>query len=182
MNVLNKLIAVIDHINEWMGRIFGFVLIFLMFSVVYAVIMRYVFNLPVIWAMEVNCWALLLAICLGGGYTFLHGAHVKVSIIYDLLPARGKAILDLISHTTVFLICIVLVWQGGKIAWDNLINGYMSNSVWAPLLWPSKALVPIAGILLGLQCLAKWIRDWFIAVKGVELKRTAFRGEGGFRG
>jgi TRAP-type mannitol/chloroaromatic compound transport system permease small subunit len=182
MKVLMKFLDIIDYINEWVGRIFGFVLVSLMLGVVYAVAMRYVFNRPVIWAMEVNRWSLLVAICLGCGYTLLHDAHVKVSVVYDLLTPRGKAILDLISHTAVFLICIVLVWHGGKITWDNLVNGYRSNSVWAPILWPSKALVPIAGVLLGLQCLARWIRDWFMAVKGMQLESKAYRGDGGFRG
>jgi len=79
----------------------------------------------------------------------------------------------------VLLVSIVLVWYGGKIFWRNLIYGFKTASAWAPLQWPTKMLVPISGLLLGFQCLAKLIRDWITVWSGVKLESKMVSGNHG---
>jgi TRAP-type mannitol/chloroaromatic compound transport system permease small subunit len=106
---------------------------------------------------------------------------VKVDIVYTRMSPRTKAIVDLITYLFVFLFCLVVVRYGIEVTWAHLINGYTSTSAWSPITWPFKIMVPIAGVLLGTQALAKWIRDLVTVLTGVKLESKVVRGEGGIR-
>lgn len=170
MKMINKVISIIDDINEWTGRAAAFLGIILMGVVVFEVIMRYVFNRPHIWAMEMCGFMLLGITFFGGGYVLLHNGHVKVDILYMKFPPRVRALIDLIIYPVLLFICIVLVWYGGEATYDSLIHGYRTHSIWAPIIWPSQIIVPIGGILIGLQFFAKWLRDFIIVIGGVGLE------------
>jgi TRAP-type mannitol/chloroaromatic compound transport system permease small subunit len=183
MYALSQILYVIDSINEWMGKVFGFLSLVLMGVVLYDTIMRYAFNAPTIWGMDMNKILLLIVVCLGGGYCFLHGGHVKVDVLYVNLSQRTRALIDLVTNPIVILFCIVVVKYGGAIFWEAFTSGEVSSdSAWEYLMWPVLILVPIAGTLLGLQSLAKWIRDLVIVVTGENrLRSKVFSGEGGLR-
>jgi len=180
MRALVKFTDIVDRINEWVGKVFGFLIIATMVVVVYDVCARYFFNRPTTWGMETSTLLLCGTVFLGGGYCLLHGGHVKVDIIYARWSPRAKAVVDLITYLLLLSICVVLLWYGGETAWDSLIHHKVSTSAWAPPLWPGQIVIPIGGILIGLQGLAKWIRDWITAVTGEKkLESKIVRGEGG---
>lgn len=181
MKALTGFLNVIDSINELVGRVSSLLVIPMMGIIVYDVSMRYFFNNPTAWALEMCEMLLLFIVCIGGGTALLHNTHVNVGIVADRWTPRMRAMVDLFTYLVLFLICVILVWHGGKITWDHIVDGSRGESVWAPVLWPSWAMVSAAGILLGLQCLAKWLRDLVLVVKGVELKSKWVSGEGGIR-
>lgn len=126
---------------------------------------------------------MLFIVALAGGYCLLHGGHVKVDIFYNRWSPRAKAIVDLITYLSIFVICVVLVKYGGKMMWQSFSIGEISTSVWEYTMWPVRMMVPIAGVLLGLQALAKWIRDMVTAITGAKkLESKVVPGEGGLRG
>ena len=170
MRRINRVLNIIDDINEWIGKAAAFLGIILMGIVVYEVIMRYFLNRPHIWAMEMCGFMLLGMTFFGGGYVLLHNGHVKVEILYDKFPPRVRALIDLITYPVLVFICIVLVWYGGEATYDSLIHSYRTHSAWAPIIWPSQMIVPIGGILIGLQFFAKWIRDFIMVIKGIKLE------------
>ena len=184
MRFLAQTINIIDNLNEWFGKIFGFLIIILMGVVVYDTVMRYVFNSPTIWGMDLNKILLLAVVCLGGGYCFLHGGHVKVDILYLRFSSRKRAVIDLLTHIFVLLFCYLVVKHGGYVAWRSFSIGETSSeSAWEYIMWPVLMLIPFAGILLGLQTLAKWIRDLIIALTGEnKMESRVVRGAGGLRG
>ena len=180
MGVLAKFVDFVDRINEWIGKVFAFLIIVTMAVVVFDVFARYFFNRPTVWGMETSTFLLCGIVFLGGGYCLLHGGHVKVDILYARLSPRAKAIIDLITYPLLLGVCFVLIRYGGEIAWDSLIHHKASTSAWAPPLWPVQMVIPIGGILIGLQGLAKWIRDWVTAITGEnKLESKIVRGEGG---
>lgn len=179
---MTKFLFIIDSVNEWIGKVVSFIAIVLAFVVVYYVVTRYFFQNPPVWGLETTEMMLLVLVCLGGGYTLLHKGHVRVDIIYSRFPPRAKAIVDLITYLIIFFIAAVLVWYGSKTTLSMMRSGELSYGIWAFPLWPTWLMVPIAGVLLGLQCLAKWVRDWVTALTGVELKSKVVPGEGGLRG
>jgi len=172
MRLLRKLLSIIDSISEWTGKIFSFVTLALMIVVVYDVAMRYIINRPTEWGLEMNGFLLLAITFLGGGYALLNDAHVKLDVIQDRLPPRGRAMVDLVTYLVFFLVCIVLLQYGSQVAWDSLRSNTKTPSMWGPPMWPSQMLIPIGAVLIGLQGLAKWIRDLYMLVKGIELQST----------
>lgn len=180
MIVLQKILHLIDSLNEWCGKVFSFLSAALMLIVIYDVFMRYLFTRPTIWGLEMSNYLLAGLTFLGAGYCLLHNGHVKVDIIYAKWPRRLQAAVDVCTYIIVFCFCYVLIKYGGEVALESLREGKLSTSIWAPPLWPSQSLVPIGAFLLGLQALAKWIRDWVVLLTGEDkLRSRVVSGEGG---
>jgi TRAP-type mannitol/chloroaromatic compound transport system permease small subunit len=164
-NMTAKICKTIEMINDWAGKLASFLLIVLACLVAYEVMMRYFFNRPTIWSMELNGYLLLIVSFIGGGYTLSHGAHVSVDILYSKINLRAGVWLDLLHLLIVLSACIPLVWFGSVSACESLIHGFRTDSTWAPLMWPSKIVVPLGGLLLGIQFLAQFIQKWFLGMK-----------------
>jgi TRAP-type mannitol/chloroaromatic compound transport system permease small subunit len=77
---------------------------------------------------------------------------------------------DLITHQVALLLVLVLIWYGGQIFWQNFEYDFRTSSAWAPVQWPAKMMIPLAGILLGIQLIANMVRFLVIAISGVELE------------
>ena len=181
MKFLIGILHIIDLVNEWIGRTTSLLILVLMAVVVEGVVARYFFRSPHDWTLEGSGFILLIFVCLGGGYTLLHGGHVKVDILYSKFSIRKKAIIDLFTYTIVFALVYVLIRYGGKSFLSAFSTNATSFSGWQVVLWPFRMFIPVAGILLGLQALAKWIRDLVTAITGEKLDSKVFSGEGGIR-
>jgi C4-dicarboxylate transporter DctQ subunit len=110
-----------------------------------------------------------MAAVLGGGYTLLKGAHVKVDIFYEKLSFKTQSLIDVFTSVLLFLIVIVLIWKG----WEQVIHNYklgvLANTGLNIFVWIKWTMVPLGGLLLGLQALVNLINDIFIVVKGEKL-------------
>lgn len=154
----------VDAINEWIGRILSPVVVLMMLAGTYEVVSRYIFNRPTRWAWELDQYLLCFFVGLGGAYTLLHEGHVKVDIVSSRLPARTRAILDLVTSLLLFLPFIgVMMWQGVDFSWSSVVARETSTTAWRPPIYPVKMVIPIAAFLMLLQGVAKFIRNFPIA-------------------
>jgi len=150
----------IDKINERIGRISAWIIIPLTFVVVYEVVMRYFFNDPTAWGYD-TLWMLYGAqFMLGGAYTLLKKAHVRIDIVYNLLSPRGKLIFDAMVYTfIIFGTMVLLTWAGIKFAKEAWVTGErLSTTNWFFPSGPIKTVIPVALFLVSLQSLADLIR------------------------
>jgi len=173
---IGKILGVIDLINGKMMFVSGFIMLAMTLGVTYEVIMRYFFNAPTRWAFELNIYLLCACALLAGGYCLLQEGHVRVDILYVRFSPRTKAIIDLVTSILFFCLCIVLIWKGGEMAWESLVQGKHSSEAMGWPLFPSQVMVPIGGVLIGLQGVAKWIRDLRVAIKGEQAKELLGKG------
>ncbi len=168
MAVLRLCLRAIDGLNRWVARIISWAIILIIGATVYEVVMRYIFNAPTIWVFEFNYLVHGPYFLLLGAYTFAQGGHVNVDILYGRLSPRSKATMDLITSPILFFFLIMMFWYGGKFALNSLSFKETLSSAWAPPVYPVKLIIPVAAILLILQGLAKFIRDFHFAVTGRE--------------
>ena len=159
MAKIRPLLRFIDTINEWAGKIAGFLIIAIVGVIIYEVIARYGFNSPTEWSFETSAFLFLGYIVLGGGYTLLYGEHVNTDIIYSHIPLRGRALVDLITSVLSLLFCLVLLWEGGKFAWSATLMGRHTGTPWNPPVFIVLWVLPVGGGLLLIQVVAKFIRD-----------------------
>lgn len=156
---MNGLLRLIDLVNEWVGRMISVLIFPIIGIVIFEVVMRYFLHESQLWVPETSVFLFGCLFLLGGGYAYLHNAHVRLDALYEHFPPRVKAIADIITAWFFFLFCGILIWKGWAMAWDSLITIERSPSAFAPFLFPFKMLIPIGSILLLLQGLAKFIRD-----------------------
>jgi TRAP-type mannitol/chloroaromatic compound transport system permease small subunit len=156
-----KWIKYIDRISEWTGRASAWTVLPLTLLVTYEVVMRDFFNQPSNWGYDV-CWMIYgMSFMIGGAYTLLHKGHVRIDIVYNVMPPRMKSVFDSVVYLVFFLfVTIVFTWAGIKFAADAWVSGeYLSTSTWK---FPSsyiKTVIPVGFFLLGLQSLAELVRS-----------------------
>lgn len=145
----------------------------MMFIVTYEVVMRYVFNRPTSWALEVNESLLCIYAALAGGYTLLRRGHVNVEIVYGRFGMRTRMVIDILTSFLFFGFIIVLLWQTWDMAFDSLMLGERSEGVFGLPLYPAKIAIVIGVILILLQGFANFVRNIMALITGVEPARPA---------
>lgn len=165
-----KLLSVIDSISEWSGKTVSWLIFPICAVVLSETILRYGFDRPTIWAHEAGQMLFGALIILGIAWVHRYDEHVNMDVIYKRFPVRMQAIVSLLTSILFFLVCASMVWKGGEFAWNSLLDlERSSTSPWHPPLYPLKLTIPLAGLLLLLQGVAKFIRDFNKAITGREV-------------
>lgn len=154
----------IDAINKWTGKIVAWTVVPMTTLVVIDVTLRYIFNRPTIWVWDINVQLLAVIGAMGMGYTLLQGGHIGVDIIVTGMSRRKRAFLDLFTSLLFFCGIGVMMWKLSLAAGNSIRIRETINSVFAPPLYPLKVVIAIGIALLLLQGIARFIRDFNIAV------------------
>ena len=169
MKILARVLGIIDGISLWSAKIMAYVLFPLIAVLVYGVIKRYVFNNPVIWVHELSLFMFGGIGVLVGAAILQMNAHVKVDILYNRFSLRGRAVVDTITTLLVLFFIILLMWQGMEFALYSIAMTEHTSSVWGPVVYPFKTVIPIAAFLMLLQGFAKFVRSLLFAIRGKAL-------------
>lgn len=161
-----KFLSIVDAISRRSGEAASFLLIVAIIAITYEVIARYLFNAPTIWANELTVYLLGILYMIGGAYTLYLKGHVSIDILYVRFSPRTRAISDLLTSLCFFLFCGVLLWQGIEYASASVIGGETSGTPWNPPIYFLKIAIPLGASLILIQGVAKFARDFSIAVKG----------------
>lgn len=163
-----KVVKYIDRLSKWTGLLSVWIVIPLMAVVMYEVARRHFFNAPTGWGYD-TCWMLFsFQFMIGGAYTLLHQGHIRIDIVYNILPPRAKLIFDAILYAVaVLFVSGLFTWAGIRFAADAWVTGEkLSTTNWFFPSAPSKTIIPVAFFLLGLQSLAELIRTITLLRKG----------------
>lgn len=127
------------------------------------VTMRYAFNAPTVWGME-------LAVLLFGPYFLLAGpyvlhlkGHVAMDLLRQRLSLRADRLVELVNLPIIVAFCAILLWFSLPAAIDSWNYGETSFSAWNPPIWWTKAAVPLSLVLMLLQAVAEFFRILFRA-------------------
>lgn len=149
----------ITHLNRWIGRWASLAVLIIFVFLLADVVMRYLVGSPAIWTAELATLIFGVYAIIGGGYLLAERGHVNVDILYGSFSPRTKAGVDVVTWPLFLLFVGVLLWQGWDIASESIADAERSNSIWKPYLWPTKAFIPVAAILLLLQGLVRLWSD-----------------------
>ena len=126
-------------------------LAFMVVSITYDVVLRYVFVAPTHWALEVNTFLLAFLCVIPAGDVLRLGSQIRITFLLDRLKPAVKARLDILRAAAGLFFCGIMIWKGSDMAWTAwLHNDRMSTSLGTPLVIPYLFL-PIGFFLLGLQ-------------------------------
>jgi TRAP-type mannitol/chloroaromatic compound transport system permease small subunit len=170
MKIVKGFIYTIDSISEWTGKVFSFLILFIVALVVYEVVLRNLFNLSSLWAFELSIMIYGVHFMLGAAYTLKQKGHISIDIFYSRFSTKAKAILDIITYTIFFFPFIIILLKAGiSFAWSSIKILEVSQSNWAPPLYPLKVIIPVTFFLLTLQGISKIAKDIIFLVKGEEI-------------
>jgi TRAP-type mannitol/chloroaromatic compound transport system permease small subunit len=157
---MRRYIGFADNLSAWFGKAFGWLIIVMTFGMSYEVLVRYLFNNPTPWALDISFIMYGTLFMMGGAYTLSRGGHVRGDFLYRLWSDRTQAKMDLTLYILFFFPGILaLVFTGWKYASRSW--GYAEVSVNSPAgipIYQFKTVIVAAGILLLIQGLAQVFR------------------------
>lgn len=124
---------------------------FITFAICAEVLMRYGFNRPISWVVEVSEYALLWITFLGTSWVLRQSGHVRVDILLQYLPPRALRICGLISSGSGIVAALVLLVFGAHATWIALARGSFKSTGLDIPTWIVVAVIPIGGLLLLLR-------------------------------
>lgn len=149
-----------DSVSAWFGKTFGWLIILMTFGMSYEVLVRYLFNAPTPWSLDVSFIMYGTLFMMGGAYTLSRGGHVRGDFIYRTWKPRTQAMVDLALYILFFFPGILaLVITGFKYASRSW--SYTEVSVNSPAgipIYQFKSVIVAAGILLLIQGIAQVFR------------------------
>lgn len=162
MKKLKSVMDFLDRTSLNIGKFFSFLIYIVMAIIVLELFLRYVFNAPTEWAHESSSMLYGVYFILGGAYTLIKREHVRMDIIYARLSLRGKAIADISTFFLFAIYIAVIIWFGGKTAWNSLLINEHSQTVWGPPLYPTKIILVIGALLIFIAGCTKFVRDLLV--------------------
>ena len=171
MNMLKKMIKIIDAISERTGRIVGWIAAPMIIALIYEVFARYVFHRPTIWSYEITYMIYGTHFLLGAAYTLRVKGHIRIDLLYMRFPLRGRALIDVIGYLVIFFpVMIILVIASYDMAKDAYrIKEVSQFTPWQPILWPFKGVICVGFSLLILQGIAEFTRSVIALIRGEEI-------------
>lgn len=135
----------------------GFVVI-VMF---YEVVSRYVFSRPTLWANELSLWIAAFVFLFAGQYAMQQRSHIRIYVIYDMMPRWMQKTADVISLGLLLLFTFALVWGGYADAKTRFLRMETFGTAWDP---PIPGIVKPAILLIiclvAIQAISNLIADW----------------------
>lgn len=154
--------AYIDRFSEATGRTASWLTLAMVLVTFVIVVMRYVFDVGLIWLQESLTWLHAVVFMLGAAYTLQQEQHVRVDIFYREMSERRRAWVNLLGVTFfVFPMCALFVWT----SWDYVAASWSIGEVsrnagglpypFVPLLKTVLIVMPIAVGLQGMSLLLR---------------------------
>ena len=146
-------IRAIDRFSDVTGKLISLAMLYLVVTICYECLSRYLFDAPTVWVLESSYMANGSAFMLGCAYALHKGAHVRTDMLWDGYSERKKGWIDLVAYVLLFYpTLITLMVISIDDAWYAFqINELSEQTPWRPILWPFRASVPLAALLLMIQ-------------------------------
>lgn len=159
MNTLLRISALIDTLNDKIGRVAcALVLIACIISAGNA-LLRYGFSISSNAWLEIQWYLFGGIVMLGAASTLRTNQHVRVDVLYSHYSERTRLWIDLLGGLLFLLPMAAII---GWLSWPMFINAYAigetSGNAGGLLRWPVKLLVPLGFLLLILQGLSESIK------------------------
>ncbi|MCS6879331.1 MAG: TRAP transporter small permease subunit [Geminicoccaceae bacterium] len=110
------------------------------------------FRAPTIWVHDLTTMLCVACFLFGGAYAQVRREHIRITAIYDLLPARLQRACDVFGLLLALGYLLVLAWFTGSQAVESIRLGEMSGHAWnTPMPVVIRLCFFLATVLLALQ-------------------------------
>ena len=174
MKGLLSLSALIDRVNEIIGKAMGAAILAAVLISAGNAVIRKAFNMSSNSWLELQWYLFGAAFMLAAAYTLKQNEHIRVDIFYASRSRRTQHWIDLLGHVF-FLMPFVLLMSFMLVPYAvrAYVNGEISTNAGGLLIWPARALLALGFILLSFQGLSEIIKK-IAVLRGVIADPTPF--------
>ncbi|TMV04236.1 TRAP transporter small permease [Ruegeria sediminis] len=145
---MRKIASTLERTTAVLGNI---VLAFMVVTICYDAIMRYVFTAPTSWSLEVNTFLIVYVAVMTAAEVQRTDSHIRITFFADKLGATGQRINRAVISFCGLVFCAIIAWRGWLIAYQSWEFGErVSSSFGTPMVVP-YAMLPIGFGLLALR-------------------------------
>ncbi|BCX18410.1 MAG: C4-dicarboxylate ABC transporter [Geminicoccaceae bacterium] len=156
---LVRYVRFVDALNRTVGRVLIWTIFAFLLLLLYASFSRTVLNVPLVWSVETAQFLLAAYFLLGGGWSLLADAHVRMDLLYARWSPRTRAFADSLTAFCLFFYLAVMLIGGMSSTHYAIVYDQRNYSAWAPPLAPIKIVMVVGLVLIFLQAVALFIRD-----------------------
>lgn len=152
---MSHFVRLVALLSRAAGLVSALLLAVAVIVVCHMVFVRYVLGASTVWQTEFVVYAMVAATFLGSPYVLLHKGHVAVDLLPQLLAGRPRRIVAAAAALVSLLFAALLAYSGWIYLEEAWVNGWRSQSVWAPPLWIPLLPLPLGVGLMALGCIAE---------------------------
>ncbi len=168
MGKLLQIARIIDTINEWIGRLTYWLVLFMVLVGAWNVVGRYIgklagTNLTSNALIEIQWYIFDLVFLLGAAYALKYNEHVRVDVFYKDWSRRRQALANFLGSILLLIpfCCLVIYYSWGTILNSWSIREISPDPGGLPR-YPIKFVIIISLILLIFQGISEAIKNWVI--------------------
>ncbi len=165
---LSTTIRWLDSVSIWSGKLVAWLILPMVGSLVYEVIARYFFSAPTVWAYDMTFMLYGSFFMLGAAYTLQRKGHIRTDTFYQGWSPRRQGWVDAACYVLFFfpglIAFLVVSWD---FFWVSFERGErIVTSPWMPIVYPFKATIPLATLLLLIQGTSEFLKSVWAAKEG----------------
>ncbi len=152
----------IDRIALFVGRVTMMLILSMTCVMLYEVFLRYVLEAPTKWANELTLWIAGFVFLCSGFYGMQQRSHIRIFIIYEMLPKWGRHICDVISTFFICAFAAALVFGSYKQVFVNKFYKWemFGTAFDPPIPATIQPMILIIICLVAAQSVINLISDW----------------------
>lgn len=155
-----RIVGYYEKLEDYLSMFTGVVLLALTIIIVLGVIMRYVFDSPLSWVMEVAPWFVIGIVFLPQGFLQQAGRHLKVDAVSSRLSAKKQTKLRAATLVLSLFVFIIFFYSMALYAKNCWVGDWRLQGVdWQPPLFPVIVVIPICIFIIILQICIGLARD-----------------------
>jgi len=152
---------VIDRATVGSSILAGLFLLVIAFLTTYEVIVRYAFNSPTHWTLDLSIYLLIWFAYLSIASLQKHRRHVRVDLLITHFSPRTREVWE-IATTIIFLFFTGwMIYYVTEYAYSSYRSQEYGWAMWRVLIWPVKAALPVGTLLLGLYLVKDLITRFY---------------------
>jgi TRAP-type mannitol/chloroaromatic compound transport system permease small subunit len=152
---------VLDRLAVFIGRVTMMLIVCLTCVMLCEVILRYVFEAPTLWANELSLWLAGFVFLCAGLYAMQQRSHIRIFLLYDMLPRGLQRTCDVISTGLIVLFTFFLIYGGYGEAFDKFYRWETFGTAFDPPIPATlKPMVLLIMVLVAFQAVVNLISDW----------------------
>ena len=148
-------IKIYDAIMNLFAILAGLLLAFAALSVAAGIATRYIFNYPLPWVTEIAEFILLYLPFLLGVWVLRQDGHVKMDIILNVFPERGRNIFNAVTSTICAVICLVLTIFAVKVMHEQVVDKAFTYTILEIPKWILTIVIVLGSAMLVIEFLRK---------------------------
>lgn len=157
---------IFDKMLDGMALIAGIFSITIMVLICYLVVMRYLFEKPPAWVLEVCEYLLIYITFLSSAWLLRKNGHVRVDILLNWLPTAAKNVLLLVTSLLGCLACCAITWFSLLVTMDKFERHILTIQTLRIPEWTLFLIIPIGSLFL----LVEFLRQTYKAFQTINGK------------